>query len=54
MNRYETNTTGTMANAAPLFASSWLALFYVLRDSFNERKSAGASDDENSTPMEEK
>ncbi len=54
MSRYKTNPNGTMVDAAPLFASSWLALFYVLRNSFIERRSVGESDDKSSTPMKEK
>ena len=40
MNHFETDTNGTMVNAVPLFASVWLALFYVLRKNFNERRLA--------------
>ena len=42
MNPYETDTNGTLVNNAPLFASVWLALFYVLRKNFNERRLASA------------
>ena len=38
MNHYDTNTNGALANTTPLFASSWLALFYVLRENLNERR----------------
>jgi hypothetical protein len=38
MNSYKTDTSGTLANNAPLFASSWMALFYVLRENFYERR----------------
>ena len=40
MNPYETDTTGTLVDTAPLFASVWLALFYVLKKTFNERRLA--------------
>ena len=43
MNRYKTDTDGAMVAAAPLFASVWLALFYVLRKNFNERRVAAAA-----------
>ena len=38
MNRVEHDTNGTLVNTTPLFASSLLALFYVLRKNFNERR----------------
>lgn len=38
MNHYDTNSDGALVNTAPLFASSWLALFYVLRENLNERR----------------
>ena len=43
MNRYKTDTNGAMVTTAPLFASVWLALFYVLRKNFNERRIAAAA-----------
>ncbi len=39
MNRFETDTHGTLVNAVPLFASNLLALFYVLRKNLDERRS---------------
>lgn len=42
MNAYETDTNAAIANA-PLFASVWLALFYVVRKNFNERRLAAAA-----------
>jgi len=54
MNRYETDTNGTLADPTPLFASVWLALFYVLRKSFNERRGAAAVNAENSQSTEKK
>jgi hypothetical protein len=41
MNPYETDTNSAMVNA-PLFASVWLALFYMLRKQFNERRLAAS------------
>ena len=37
MNRYQADNKDAMANAAPLFASSWMALFQFLRDNYQER-----------------
>jgi hypothetical protein len=54
MNRYETDTNGTLVGPTPLFASVWLALFYVLRKSFNERRLAAAVNAENSQLTEKK
>ena len=48
MNQFETDTNGTLANTAPLFASVWLALFYVLRKSFNARRLAATA---NANPL---
>ena len=50
MNHYEPNTNGDLVNPAPLFASVWLALFYVLRKNYNERCLAEAAN----TKMEQK
>ena len=52
MNHYENNSNGAMPDAAPLFASSWMALFYVLRKNFAERRLA-ESNAVNNTPTEE-
>jgi len=54
MNPYESNTTGPLVNSAPLFASVWLALFYVLKKNFNERRSAVSAEAENLSRMKEK
>jgi len=54
MNPYKTNTTGTLVNSAPLFASVWLALFYVLKKNFNERRVAISAEAENLRRMKEK
>jgi hypothetical protein len=43
MNRYKTETNGTLVAPAPMFASIWLALFYVLRENFNERRLAASA-----------
>jgi hypothetical protein len=32
MNQFKQNTGGTLVQTAPLFASSWAALFSLLRD----------------------
>ena len=40
MKSYESDTNGTLVNNAPLFASVWLSLFYVLRKNFNEHRLA--------------
>ena len=38
MNAYDTDTNAMLIDATPLFASVWLALFYILRKNFNERR----------------
>ncbi len=38
MNQVEQETNGALLDAIPLFASNLLALFYVLRKNFNERR----------------
>ena len=43
MNIYKTDTNGSLAVSAPLFASVWLALYYVLRNNFNERRRLAAA-----------
>ena len=40
MNQFEHETNGALVDNKPLFASSLLALFYVLRKNFTERRSA--------------
>jgi len=45
MNRIEQTSIVAMTNSTPLFASSLLALFYVLRKSFNERRSQARDGD---------
>ena len=44
MNPYETSTSDNLANSAPIFASVWLALFYMLKKNFNERRLAVAEE----------
>ena len=43
MNHYETESNGALVATTPLFGSVWLALFYILRKNFNERRLAIAS-----------
>ncbi len=38
MNQIEFEINGAMVESTPLFASNLLALFYVLRKNFNERR----------------
>jgi hypothetical protein len=38
MNQFEHDTNGALVESTPLFASNLLALFYVLRKNFNERR----------------
>ena len=38
MNPHETKTNGALVDAAPLFASVWLALFNELRRNYYERR----------------
>ena len=40
MNQIETNTSSALVETIPLFASVWVALYYVLRRSFQERRLA--------------
>ena len=40
MNQYKTNSSGALVNTAPLFASVWMALFYVVRKNYIERRLA--------------
>jgi hypothetical protein len=54
MNQYETDNNGTLVDPTPLFASVWLALFYVLRKSFTERRLAAEMNKKNSQQTEKK
>ena len=38
MNQFEHETDGALVDTAPLFASSLMALFYVLRKNIQERR----------------
>lgn len=38
MSNFKADTNVTPIEPAPLFASVWLALYYVLRKTFNERQ----------------
>ena len=44
MNQIETNTGSALVETIPLFASVWVALYYVLRRNFLERRIAAAVD----------
>ena len=43
MNQFETNTSGALVETIPLFASVWVALYYVLRRNFQERRLAATA-----------
>ena len=53
MSPYKTDTNGTLADAEPLFSSVWLALFYILRKNFNERRLEASAEAENLQQMRE-
>lgn len=40
MNQFESNTSSTLVETIPLFASVWVALYYVLRRTLQERRLA--------------
>lgn len=40
MNQFESNTSSTLVETIPLFASVWVALYYVLRRNLQERRLA--------------
>ena len=40
MNQFDSNTNQALVNTIPLFASVWMALYYVLRRNFQERRLA--------------
>lgn len=44
MNQIETNTGSALVETIPLFASVWIALYYVLRRNLQERRMAANSD----------
>jgi|GEM_PF-3343905 len=45
MSEYHSNNKDVKVNAAPLFASSWLALFSVLRENYNESRAVPELDE---------
>ncbi len=46
MNPYESSTSDNLVNSAPIFASVWLALFYMIKKSYHERRLAVAEETE--------
>ncbi len=54
MNQYETNSTGALVNTTPLFASVWMALFYVVRKNYTERRLSATTSTDRLLQMEEK
>jgi hypothetical protein len=52
MNNYETDTNGALVNTTPLFASVWMALFYVVRKNIADRRLAAIADTNKLTQME--
>ena len=54
MNQYETNSTGALVNTTPLFASVWMALFYVVRKNYTERRLSATTSTDRLLPVEEK
>ena len=44
MNQIETNTSSALVETIPLFASVWIALYYVLRRNLQERRIATTAD----------
>jgi hypothetical protein len=40
MNQFDSNTNQALVNTIPLFASVWMALYYVLRRNFQKRRLA--------------
>lgn len=46
MSEYQTDNKDAIVNAAPLFASSWLALFYLLRENYIERRAPADLDEQ--------
>lgn len=46
MNQFETNTSNALVETIPLFASVWVALYYMLRRSFQERRLAAVENEE--------
>jgi len=44
MNQIETNTGSALVETIPLFASVWIALYYMVRRSLQERRIAATAD----------
>jgi len=51
MNQFKTRNNEISVKTEPLFASTWLALFKVLRKSYNERRHVNAVSTESSTAL---
>jgi len=43
MNQLETNTSSALVETIPLFASVWVALYFVLRRNLQERRLAATA-----------
>ena len=54
MKHLKTNSKESLVGERPLFSSTWLALFTVLRKNYNERNLVATPDTENSTTAEKK
>ena len=46
MNQFESNTSSALVETIPLFASVWMALYYLLRRNFQERRLAATESSE--------
>lgn len=44
MNQIETNTGTALVETIPLFASVWIALYYMVRRNLQERRIAATTD----------
>ena len=54
MNRYETESNGALVATTPLFGSVWLALFYILRKNYQDRRLPVTENTENPQQLEKK
>lgn len=54
MNRFKSDSNGSLVNTTPLFASVWLALFHVVRKNINERRVAVAAKTKSPQSMRKK
>jgi hypothetical protein len=52
MKNSETGSDGILVQPRPLFASTWMALFYMLRKNYNERHFVGPENAECSQATE--